>query len=71
MSLSLPRPPERYDAQIARRTNELLESADATSYKKRQHVEISPPALLILSSPDGTRWSLTVDDAGTVGATAL
>lgn len=47
-----------------------LERADRENQKRRQDVELGV-ASVVLTSPDGSRWRLTVDDSGTLGATAL
>lgn len=53
-----------------RERNRIIEQADASNHKKRQDIEVGE-ARLILTSPDGTRYSVTVDNAGNLGATAL
>jgi hypothetical protein len=50
--------------------NRKLEEADRSNMKRDQDVEIGSRRL-ILTSPDGSRWSVTVSDAGALTATAL
>jgi hypothetical protein len=50
--------------------NRLLEQADRMNHKRGRDIEVSP-GRLVISSPDGTRWSITVADDGTVAAEAL
>jgi hypothetical protein len=50
--------------------NLLIEQADGLNHKKNQDVEVGA-ARLILKSPNGTRYSITVDNSGNLGATAL
>lgn len=48
----------------------LIERADEQNHKRGRDVEIHP-GRLILTSPNGARWSITVDNSGTVSASAL
>ena len=66
----LPAAPERYSDIDTNKMNLLIEQADQLNHKKNQDVEVGA-ARLILKSPDGTRYSITVDNSGNVGATAL
>lgn len=50
--------------------NRAIEQADRENHKRGRDVEIGA-ARLILTSPNGSRWSLSVDDLGAVSATAL
>ncbi|MFA7434716.1 MAG: hypothetical protein WCZ72_13535 [Gemmobacter sp.] len=55
-------------AELAR--NGILERADAENHKRGRDIEVGV-ARLILTSPDGTRWTVTVADDGTLAATSL
>ena len=66
----LPAAPEKYSDIDTNKMNLLIEQADQLNHKKNQDVEVGA-ARLILKSPDGTRYSITVDNSGNVGATAL
>ena len=66
----LPNASVRYDSTLIDRITNLIEQADNLNHKKNQDVEIGA-ARLILRAPNGTRYSVTVDNAGTLGATAL
>ena len=46
----------------------VLEEID--NHKKRQDIEVGD-ARLILKSPDGTRYSVTVDNSGNLSASSL
>jgi|TARA_R100001480_G_scaffold15707_1_gene24598 hypothetical protein len=59
-----------YNQQNVGQTNLAIEQADALNHKKNQDLEVGA-ARLVLKSPDGTRYSITVDNSGNVGATAL
>lgn len=69
--MNLQPPPLDYDATIEIERNREIESADLLNRKKRQDLEISSSERLILSSPNGSRFSLTVSNSGVLSATAL
>lgn len=66
----LPAAPERYDEIAFSKMNLLIEQADGLNHKKNQDVEVGA-ARLILRAPNGSRYSITVDNSGNLGATAL
>lgn len=68
MKLGLP--PGRYDARHEQDRNRQLEMADRKNHKRGQDVEIGA-ARLVLTSPDGARWSVTVDNLGVLSAVAI
>jgi len=68
--MRLPVPPVRYDPAMEAQRNATLEMMDAQSLKRGVDLELVGTRL-ILRSPDGSRWSVTVDDAGVLSATAL
>lgn len=57
----------RDDQQEVRRQIEL---AEQSNHKRGRDIEVAP-ARLILTSPNGARWSLAVSNAGTVSAVAI
>lgn len=63
--------PKAYDEGDQNRLREELRRTDQLNRKKGQDLEIAGDEKLILSSPDGTRWQITVANDGTVGSTAL
>jgi hypothetical protein len=68
--MKLPTPTSGYsraDQQEVRRT---LELADRDNHKRNRDVEIGA-GRLILTSPNGTRYSITVDNAGVISAVAV
>lgn len=69
MKLRNPAPGYMQAHEIER--NRALEAADRMNRKKGQDVEVAGDERLILSSPDGTRWSITVSNAGAISATSL
>ncbi len=68
--MSLPLAPAAYDASNERRTRAALEAADAQSFKKGQDLRLARGERLMLRSPDGTEWVVSVSDAGALVVTA-
>ena len=69
--MKLSRPPAQYDQQNESETRAEIERADAQSRKRGQDIELGQTERLIMRSPDGTRWSITVDNVGDVVGVAL
>ena len=70
MSLNVPHPPQTYTPVMEAQRNFLLENADRLNRKTNADVEISS-SKLILTSPNGTRYSVVVSNLGVLSATAL
>ena len=68
--MRLPLPTVAYNARHERERNRTLEQADNLNRKTTDDVELGDEKL-ILTSPNGTRYSVTVDNAGTLSTTAL
>jgi hypothetical protein len=68
--MSGPRPPSGYDARWAAEVKRDIERRDAQNHKRGRDVEVGV-GRLILTSPDGTRFSVTVDNSGAVTATPV
>ena len=68
--MRLPNATDEYSRQEEQQKNLLLEQADTLNFKKFQDVEVGS-ARLILKSPNGTRYSLAVDNSGNLSATSL
>lgn len=66
----LPEAQRNYDYVQENQRNNLIEQADNLNRKKNQDVELRNERL-ILQSPDGTRFSITVANDGTISATSL
>ena len=66
----LPEAQRNYDFVQENQRNNLIEQADNLNRKKNQDVELRGERL-ILQSPDGTRFSITVANDGTITATSL
>ena len=66
----LPNATDKYDAKQINQMNLLIEQADQLNHKRNRDVEVGD-ARLILKSPNGTRYSITVGNSGNLGATAI
>tara|TARA_R100001086_G_scaffold146836_1_gene77722 strand:+ start:133 stop:375 length:243 start_codon:yes stop_codon:yes gene_type:complete len=65
-------PPETdYDQEQETDRNLSLENADRSNFKHFEDVDLANNERLILVSANGTRYSVTVTDAGTLGTTAV
>jgi|TARA_R110000787_G_scaffold62772_7_gene141758 hypothetical protein len=51
--------------------NVALERADRSNFKHFEDVDLANKERLILVSANGTRYSVTVSDAGVLGTTAI
>ncbi len=67
----LQQPPTDYDANYEIERNRNIESEDLLNRKKQQDIEIAGDENLILSSPNGTRFKITVSNTGTLTTTAI
>lgn len=68
--MKLPRPSGQYTPRMEVERNRQIEAADAQNRKQGRDVDVGSNKL-ILKSPDGTRWQISVNDSGTITATAL
>lgn len=68
--MRLPDPPQRYSQDHQSDIQVRLEAEDQKAHKRGRDIEVSP-ARLILASPDGTRWSVTVDNAGVLSTSVV
>ena len=62
--------PAQYSSTYQSSINLDLEQSDELNHKKNQDVEVGA-ARLILRSPNGTRYSVTVDNSGTLSAASI
>lgn len=65
--MKLPFPKPQYNSAQESDRNRLIEKADQKNHKRGQDAFISPGRLLI-TSPDGTVYSIVVSDSGVVTA---
>jgi len=68
--MRFPRPPQSYDQRDQTEVRLLIERADDANHKRNQDVEVGN-ARLILKSPNGTRYSITVNNSGAISAAAI
>ncbi len=70
--MNLPKPGDRYSRTEEEQRNREIEKADRENFKRFQDIELQPPrggrpgTRIILRSPDGSRWALSVDDMGSL-----
>mgnify|MGYP003670954051 FL=1 len=69
--LRLSPPGADYDQGQEADRNLSLENADRSNFKHFEDVDLANNERLILVSANGTRYSVTVTDAGTLGTTAV
>ena len=68
--MKLPNPAAQYTPRMEIERNRQIEAADAQNRKQGRDLDVGRNKL-ILRSPNGTRWNITVSDTGTISATAL
>lgn len=68
--MKLPRPPIRYDERFQQQQQAALERELQRCHKRNEDMEMGRTRL-ILSSPNGSRFALSVDNAGALTAVAL
>lgn len=69
--MSLLRAPDGYSREDQDRLRADLDKMDGKNRKTGQDVEIAGSERLILASPNGSRWSVVVSNAGALSAVAL
>lgn len=69
--MNLPAPPERYSQPAENQRNVILSQADGQNLKRNTDIDMASGAKLILRSPNGHRWNITVNNAGVIAAVAL
>ena len=69
--MSFPIPPMQYaQGEEAQMRSEIQRRLDR-KFDRQSDIELQAGQRLIMRSPDGNRWSITVSDIGVVSATAL
>lgn len=68
--MKLANPPNGYSAADQQEMRRKIELSDQDNHKRGRDVEIGK-ARLILTAPNGTRWSITVSNTGTITAVAI
>lgn len=63
--------PESYTRGAWQQIINTIRARFQNSYRKDQHIDINPATYVIMTSPDGTRFSVTVSNAGALVVTSL
>ena len=84
MRLRLGSPPKKFDRKASAYVPDMshwlqyevsrtvdLEDADKSNFKRFEDVDLANKERLILVAPNGNRYSVTVDNSGNLGTTAL
>lgn len=69
--MKLPLVGQSFDPRIESQRNQILEQSDRMNRKRGQDIEVAGEERLILSSPNGTRWKITVSNLGVLTATSI
>jgi hypothetical protein len=69
--MKLPRPGVDYDQIEEQSFRRALELADAINRKKNANIEMGQDELIIIRSPNGTRYYLSVSNVGALSATTM
>lgn len=68
--MKLKHPERAYSVDDQRQLRSQIELADQENHKRNRDVEIGK-GRLILSAPNGTRYAITVSNAGAISAVAV
>lgn len=69
--LTLPDAPAQYSARDQSSVRKALQEADQQNIKTRRDIYLVQGERLILKSPNGTKYALTVDNSGALSTTAV
>jgi hypothetical protein len=69
--MKLPRPGVEYNQIEEQSFRRALELADAINRKKNANIEMGQDELIIIRSPNGTRFYLSVSNLGVLTATSM
>ena len=69
--MNLAKPPQKYDPSEQAQMRAELVSEDRQNFKKGRDVRLLNGERFTLKSPDGSEWSLTIDNAGATTWTKL
>lgn len=67
----IPQAPETYNRSNEQQLREELRRADGENFKKGRDVRLEQGERLIMRSPNGTQWIVSVSNAGAIVVTAL
>lgn len=71
MAVKLPLPPARYEQGQMRETLRQVEQALSKAHSREGDIEVGDQRAVILTSPNGTRYRLSVSDAGALVVSAV
>ena len=69
--MKLPNPPLLYDASFEAQRNSFIEQMNEQTFHRQADLEIVLPQRFIMRSPNGSRWVISVSNAGALVVTAL
>ena len=69
--MKLPRPGVEYDQIEEQSFRRALELADTINRKKNANIEMGQDELIIIRSPNGSRFYLAVSNLGVLSATSM
>lgn len=70
--MRLQQAPDAYSARSEQEMRNALQRADDENHKKGRHIDMGGSDFyIIMTSPNGTRYSVTVSNAGALVVTAL
>lgn len=70
-SLTLPSAPAQYNRQDQMNMRQALQEADKKNLKAQKDIYLVQGERLILKSPNGTKYALSVDNSGVLSTTAV
>lgn len=65
--MKLPLAPMEYDTRDQAQLRKIIEDDSVNLLRRDRDAEIPIEVRLILTAPDGSRWSVTVDGGGNIG----
>lgn len=71
MKRNIPNAPPQYDRGVMSQTLSVIQSELGNRQRKDEDYSLVDGQRLILKSPNGTRYSITVSNAGVLSATAI
>lgn len=69
--MRLPTPANGYDIENEAQTRQIIEAEDAKNQKRGGYYDVGKNGRFTLTSPNGTVYVLTIDNAGTATWAAL
>ena len=71
-SIKLGPAPPQYDQRLEQEFRTEMDRRDLMGHKRGRHLDLGGPDFyIVLTSPDGARWAVSVSNAGALVVTAL